>query len=84
MDVRACTVTARGTGASLSIETSGGASAYGTRPWLTVVDELSMWPSTQNYCQLWGAIVSAVPRVPSSRLVVIGTAGPPAGLGTEV
>ena len=84
VDVKARTVTVRGTGASLTIETSDGASAYGTRPWLTVVDELSMWPSTQNYRQLWGAIVSAVPKVPGSRLVVIGTAGPPSGLGAEV
>ncbi|MFP5198678.1 hypothetical protein [Micrococcus luteus] len=84
MDVKARTVTVRGTGASLSIETSDGASAYGTRPWLTVVEELSMCPSTQNYRQLWGAIVSAVPKVPGPRLVVIGTAGPPAGLGAEV
>ncbi|MFE5775122.1 hypothetical protein [Brachybacterium sp. NPDC056505] len=84
VDLGARSVTVRSSGASLSVESSDGASAYGTRPWLTVVDELGVWPSTANHRRLWGAIVSAVPKVPGSRLLVIGTAGSPTGLGAEV
>lgn len=74
----------RATGATVAVEASDGASAYGTRPWLTVADELAMWPATANHRRLWGAVVSAVPKVPGSRLLVIGTAGSPTGLGAEV
>jgi hypothetical protein len=42
-----------GKGASLAVEASDGASAYGTRPWLTVVEELGAWPSTTNHRRLW-------------------------------
>src|SRR5215213_6069704 len=42
------------------------------------------WPSTTNHRRLWSAVASAVPKVPGSRLVVIGTAGSPVGLGAEV
>lgn len=83
VDLKALTVTVRKSGASLSVETSDGASAYGTRPWLSVVDELGVWPNTTNHRRLWSAIVSAQPKVPGSRLVVIGTAGSPTGLGAE-
>lgn len=84
VDLAARSVTVKATGASLTVEASDGASAYGTRPWLTVVDELGAWPSTTNHRRLWSAIVSAVPKVPHSRLLVIGTAGSPSGLGAEV
>lgn len=82
LGARAATVKA--TGATLAVEASDGASAYGTRPWLTVVDELGAWPGTTNHRRLWSAIVSAVPKVPGSRLLVISTAGSPSGLGAEV
>jgi hypothetical protein len=82
--VAARSVTVKATGASLTVESSDGASAYGTRPWLTVVDELGAWPQTTNHRRLWSAIVSAVPKVPGARLLVIGTAGSPTGLGAEV
>lgn len=84
VDVAARSVTVRATGATLTVEASDGASAYGARPWLTVVDELGVWPSTANHRRLWSAIVSAVPKVPGARLLVIGTAGSPSGLGAEV
>ena len=80
VEVSTWAVTMRGTGASLTVEASDGASAYGLRPWLTVCDELGMWPSTTNHRALWAAIASAVPKVPSSRLIAIGTAGSPASL----
>jgi hypothetical protein len=82
--VSARAVEVRATGARLSVETSDGASAFGTLPWLTIVDELTVWPETTNHRRLWSAIVSSVPKVPGSRLVVIGTAGSPTGLGAKV
>lgn len=82
--VGARTVTNTTTGAMLTIETSDGASALGKRPWLQVVDELAAWPNTLNHQTLWSAIVSAVPKVPGSRLLVITTAGSPVGIGARV
>lgn len=84
VELGARSVRVRSSGAVLSVETSDGASAYCTRPWLSVVDELGVWPSTTNHRRLYGAIVSAVPKVPGSRLLVIGTAGSPTGIGAEV
>lgn len=84
VELGARSVTVRSSGARLNVESSDGASAFGTRPWLTVVDELGVWPSTANFRRLWSAIFSAQPKVPGSRLVVIGTAGSPTGLGAEV
>jgi len=84
VEVSARSVTVRATGASLTVEASDGASAYGLRPWLTVCDELGMWPATTNHRALWAAIASAVPKVPGSRLVAIGTAGSPSSVGADV
>ncbi|MDP3969099.1 MAG: hypothetical protein Q8Q02_12550 [Nocardioides sp.] len=84
VDIGARTLTVRATGATLTVESADGASAFGLRPWLTLVDELGVWPATANHRRLWGAIVSAVPKVPGSVLLVIGTAGSPTGLGAEV
>jgi len=81
IEVTGRAVTNRQTGASLAVESSDGASAYGLRPWLSIVDEMGMWPSTDNHRALWAAILSGVPKVPGSRLLCIGTAGSPAGLG---
>jgi hypothetical protein len=84
VEVGATTITVRATGATLSIEASDGASAYGLLPWMIVADEVGMWPASDNHRRLWGAIVSALPKVPGSRLVAIGHAGPPSGLGADV
>lgn len=72
------------TGAAITVETSDGASAFGARPWLQVMDECSMWPSTANHRRLASAIQSAVAKVPGGQLVMIGTAGSPVGLGREL
>lgn len=84
VEIGARSLTVRRTGATLSVETADGASAYGMRPWLTLVDELGVWPATANHRRLWSAIVSAVPKTPGSVLLVIGTAGAPTGIGAEV
>ncbi|WP_175415784.1 hypothetical protein [Acidipropionibacterium jensenii] len=82
--VDARTITARASGATLRIETSDGASAFGLRPYITVADELPMWPATTNHRKLWSAIASGVAKVPGARLIVTGTGGSPAGLGAEI
>ena len=53
-------------------------------PWLTICDEFGMWPATPNHQALWAAITSAVPKVPGSRLILIGTAGAPASRDARV
>jgi phage terminase large subunit-like protein len=68
------------TGATLSIEAGDAASAYGKRPWLTIVDEFALWPSLTNHERLWAAVISAMPKVPGSRLVVITAGGSPHSL----
>jgi hypothetical protein len=44
------------------------------------VDELAQWPMVSNYERLWSAIVSAMPKVKDSRLVVITAGGSPRSL----
>ncbi len=51
--------------------------AFGLRPFLTICDELAVWPSTPAAQGIWAAIVSAQPKVPGSRLVVVTSAGSP-------
>jgi hypothetical protein len=77
VEVGARVVTARATGATLSIEASDSASAFGLRPWLVLVDELAQWPDTPNHTRLWGAIISALGKVAGSRLLVMSSAGSP-------
>jgi hypothetical protein len=77
VELGARTVTVRETGASLSVESSDAASAWGRIPWLIVCDELTSWPQTQNHQRLWTAIVSALPKRPDSRLLVLSMAGSP-------
>jgi len=45
---------------------------------------LAAWPDLPNYQRLWSAIVSAMPKVRDSRLVVITTAGSPTSFAFEV
>jgi len=63
--------------ATLQVEASDAASAFGKRPWLVAIDELSQWPRTPNHTRLWGAIVSALPKRADSRLLVISMAWSP-------
>lgn len=83
VEVGASTVTNRSTGATVAIEASDGASAFGKLPWLTVVDEFSMWPATDNYKRLWSAITSALTKVDGSRLIVISMGGSPSSLAAR-
>ena len=53
------------------------ASAFGLRPWLAIADELAVWPSSRNAKGVWAAVLSAMPKVPHARLVVLTSAGAP-------
>ena len=57
------------TGARLEIVPADAASSFGLRGSLFVVDELSVWPSANR--DVWVSILSAVPKVPGARLVVL-------------
>ena len=69
---------ARRSGASLDVLPADAGSAYGLRPWFVIADELAQWPTTTGARGMWEAVVSAMPKVPGSRLVVLTTAGDPA------
>lgn len=64
------------TGARLEVISADEASSYGLRGHLFVVDELTQWPTANG--GVWTSVVSAVPKVPGCRLVVLGSAGDPA------
>jgi hypothetical protein len=66
------------TSASLEVMASDDASAWGLRPHLVVVDEFAQWPTTPGPRRLWRAVWSALPKVPTSRLVVMTSSGDPA------
>jgi phage terminase large subunit-like protein len=65
-------------GATLQVMASDDASAWGLRPYLTIVDELAQWPSTSGPKRLWRAIYSGLVKVSDSRLVCLTSAGDPA------
>lgn len=77
-------VTALATGATLEVLASDAASAFGLRPWFFVADELAAWPSTPGHRRLWSAVVSSLPKVAGSRLVVCTTAGSPSHWSHDV
>lgn len=61
----------------LEVISADAASAYGLRPYLLVMDELCQWPETRNARKVYEALSTSLPKVPSSRSVVITTAGSP-------
>jgi hypothetical protein len=84
VDMGAHTVSVKASGAVLNIEASDAASAWNKRPWLVLIDELASWPATTNHRGLWNAIVSALPKRPDSRLVVMTMAGSPSHFSHRV
>jgi phage terminase large subunit-like protein len=63
-------------GARLEVVAADSHSAYGLRGSLFIADELTQWPSANR--EVWLAVLSAVPKVPGCRLVVLASAGDPA------
>jgi hypothetical protein len=71
-------ITASRSGASFEVLPADEASSWGLRPHLLVVDELAQWRSTLGPRRLWTSMISALPKVAGSRLVVLTSAGDPA------
>jgi phage terminase large subunit-like protein len=78
IDVESFKITNKKTEASIAVLASDGASAFGLRPNLIVCDELGQWSEQGNSRRLWSALVSALPKVKGSRLVVLTSAADPA------
>jgi len=83
VDVQALKMVAH-SGASVEVLSADGASAFGLRPHLLIVEELAQWPSTRGYRRLWTAIISAMAKVPGSRLVILTSAGEPSHFSAKV
>jgi phage terminase large subunit-like protein len=69
-------------GSRLEIVSADEASSFGLRGSLFIIDELCMWPAANR--GVWVSIVSAVPKVPGCRLVVLSSAGDPAHWSYQV
>lgn len=54
-----------------------GASAWGLRPSLLLVDEIANWPDRWQHRQTWEAVYSAVAKTPTCRMVLLTSAGEP-------
>ena len=76
LSVNAYKITAQ-SGATVEVIPADGASAFGLRPSLVVVDEFAQWPETRNARRVWLALISSVGKVPGCRLVVLTSAGEP-------
>jgi hypothetical protein len=64
-------------GSFLEVLPADGPSAWGLKPDLVLVDELSAWPSTANAREVWEAVTTAMGKKPNARLVVLSMAGSP-------
>lgn len=71
-------------GASVEVLAADGASAFGLRPDLLVLDEFAQWPQTRNTRRLWTALLSSMGKVPGSRLVILTSAGEPGHFSYKV
>ncbi len=72
------------TGAAVNVLPADGASAYGLRGPLFIVDEIAQWASTPEPRRVWEAVVSAVPKRARARLVLLTTAGDPAHFSRKI
>lgn len=62
---------------SVSVLPADEASSWGLRPFVCICDELSIWPDSANAKGLWSAVVSAMPKIEGSKLIVVTSAGAP-------
>jgi hypothetical protein len=83
-DLTARRVTCKRTGSLLEVLGADGASAWGLLPAVVVLDELPMWPDTENAKELYDALTTALPKREGSLLVIMGTAGDPAGWAAQI
>ena len=77
-------VTCKRTGSFVEVMPADGASAWGLAPAVVVLDEFPQWRDSENARELYDALVTALPKVEGSRLIVMGTAGDPAGWAAKV
>lgn len=77
LDVQAWRVVSRKSGAVLEVLAADASSSWGLTGSLYVIDEICQWPRTPNAQTFLDALLSALPKVPDSRCVVISTAGDP-------
>lgn len=78
VDVQAWRIVSRRSGAVLEVLSADAASSWGLLPAYLAIDEICQWPSTSNAQTFLDSLLSALPKVPDSRCVVISTAGDPA------
>jgi phage terminase large subunit-like protein len=64
-------------GASVEVLAADGPSAFGLRPDCLWINEFAQWNTTRNSRRLWTALLSAMHKVPGSRMVVMTSAGEP-------
>jgi len=77
-------ITVKRTGTTLEALPADRAGTYGLLPALVIVDELANWASTGGPKEFWVALLSAMVKVPGSRLVVLTSAGDPAHWSARV
>lgn len=65
-------------GITLDILAADGPGAWGLRPDWLIKEEAAQWPDTANAREVDDALMTALPKVAGSRLVVITSAGDPA------
>lgn len=65
-------------GITLDILAADGPGAWGLWPDWLIADEFAPWPDSGNACEMYDALLTALPKVAGSRLVVITSAGDPA------
>jgi phage terminase large subunit-like protein len=82
-DMTAFRVTGRETGVRLEVLSADAASAWGLRPYFTVIDELAQWPETPESKRLFEAIRTAAGKV-NGRMVILTTAGDPTHFAHEL
>ena len=58
--------------------------AHGLRSPFYVIDEAAQWPGDAAHRGVWEAVTSGLDKVPGARLVVLTTAGDPAGWFSKV
>lgn len=78
LEVQASRLVALRSGAVLEVLSADAATSWGLLPHWLVVDELCQWPRTPGAREFWLALSTALPKVPTSRAIVITTAGDPA------
>ena len=84
LDVQSHKLVATRTGAVIEVYASDDASSWGLRPHIIVASEFVAWPDTPGSKRLWRSLFSALPKVPTSRLLIETNSGDPAHFAHDV